>query len=97
MKQLLLTVWQTVDDRLGLVKNIQPILDHRVPRESKWAYVFGSATLFAFLLQVVTGVCTCHHLRPPPLPVPITRSNTSAAPPRSVTSYEAFTTSALRP
>ena len=56
MKQLLLTVWHTVDDRLGLVKNIQPILDHRVPRESKWAYVFGSATLFAFLLQVVTGV-----------------------------------------
>src|SRR5665811_1794035 len=56
MTKLLLTVWHTVDDRLGLVKNLKPILNHRVPRESKWAYVFGSATLFAFLLQVVTGV-----------------------------------------
>ena len=56
MIKLLLTVWHTVDDRLGLVKNLKPIMDHRVPSESKWAYVFGSATLFSFLLQVVTGV-----------------------------------------
>jgi ubiquinol-cytochrome c reductase cytochrome b subunit len=53
---MLLKVWQTVDDRLGIVKTLKPIMDHRVPRESKWAYVFGSATLFAFVLQVVTGV-----------------------------------------
>jgi ubiquinol-cytochrome c reductase cytochrome b subunit len=56
MIALLLRMWHTVDDRLGLVKNLKPIMDHRVPKESKWAYVFGSATLFAFLLQVVTGV-----------------------------------------
>ena len=56
MIQLLLNIWHTLDDRLGLVKNLKPIMDHRVPKESKWAYVFGSATLFAFLLQVVTGV-----------------------------------------
>jgi ubiquinol-cytochrome c reductase cytochrome b subunit len=53
---MLLRMWQTVDDRLGIVKTLKPIMDHRVPRESKWAYVFGSATLFAFVLQVVTGV-----------------------------------------
>ena len=35
---------------------LKPLLMHRVPRGSKWAYVFGSATLFAFLLQVITGV-----------------------------------------
>jgi ubiquinol-cytochrome c reductase cytochrome b subunit len=56
MMQTLTAIWQTVDDRLGLTKNLKPIMDHRVPKESKWAYVFGSATLFAFLLQVVTGV-----------------------------------------
>lgn len=56
MTGLLSKAWHTIDDRLGLVKNLKPILDHRVPKESKWAYVFGSATLFAFLLQVVTGV-----------------------------------------
>ena len=53
---ILLQIWHTVDDRLGIVKNLKPIMDHRVPEESKWAYVFGSATLFSFVLQVVTGV-----------------------------------------
>lgn len=48
--------WNVVNDRLGLVKTLKPILEHRVPKESKWAYVFGSATLFSFILQVVTGV-----------------------------------------
>jgi ubiquinol-cytochrome c reductase cytochrome b subunit len=56
MTSILLNIWHTLDDRLGISKNLKPILDHRVPKESKWAYVFGSATLFAFILQVVTGV-----------------------------------------
>ncbi len=45
-----------LEDRTGLIAKIKPILEHRVPKESKWAYVFGSATLFSFILQVVTGV-----------------------------------------
>jgi ubiquinol-cytochrome c reductase cytochrome b subunit len=56
VKNALLAVWRIINDRLGITKNLKPIMDHRVPRESKWAYVFGSATLFAFILQVVTGV-----------------------------------------
>ena len=48
--------WETINDRLGIIHLLKPLLDHKVPRGSKWAYVFGSATLFAFLLQVVTGV-----------------------------------------
>jgi ubiquinol-cytochrome c reductase cytochrome b subunit len=45
-----------VEDRTGLISKIKPIMEHPAPKESKWAYVFGSATLFSFMLQVVTGV-----------------------------------------
>lgn len=44
------------DDRTGLSKFSNPIFKHPVPPKSKWMYVFGSATLFCFILQVVTGI-----------------------------------------
>ncbi len=47
--------WRVLDDRLGISKNVMPILRHRVPPRASWWYVFGSATLFVFILQVVTG------------------------------------------
>ncbi len=31
-------------------------MEHPLPPDSKWSYVFGSATLFCFLLQVFTGI-----------------------------------------
>lgn len=52
----LLRLWALIDDRLGIMRLVKPLMDHKVPPESKWAYVFGSATLFSFVLQVVTGV-----------------------------------------
>ncbi|WP_423146035.1 cytochrome b N-terminal domain-containing protein [Rubrolithibacter danxiaensis] len=45
-----------IDDRSGISETLIPLLKHPVPPGSKWAYVFGSATLFCFLLQVVTGI-----------------------------------------
>ena len=45
-----------VDDRLGLSAKLRPLIKHKVPPDTGWGYVFGSATLAAFLLQVVTGV-----------------------------------------
>jgi len=45
-----------LDDRTGLSAILQPLIKHPVPPGAKWAYVFGSATLFCFVLQVVTGV-----------------------------------------
>jgi ubiquinol-cytochrome c reductase cytochrome b subunit len=45
-----------LDDRLGVSKVLGPILEHHVPRDAKWWYVFGSATLAAFIVQVLSGV-----------------------------------------
>ncbi len=47
---------QWFDDRLGLSKFLGPIMKHHVPADAKWWYVFGSATLAAFLVQVLSGV-----------------------------------------
>jgi len=48
--------WDALDDRLGISKVMLPVLRHPVPPDARWYYVFGSATLFAFLVQVVTGI-----------------------------------------
>lgn len=48
--------WKWLDDRAGITAAISPLLDHPVPPNAKWMYVFGSATLFMFVVQVVTGV-----------------------------------------
>jgi ubiquinol-cytochrome c reductase cytochrome b subunit len=45
-----------LDDRLGITQALRPVLTHPVPSGARWAYVFGSATLCAFIVQVLTGV-----------------------------------------
>jgi len=47
--------WLAIDDRLGISKNLFPVMQHPVPPKTGWWYVFGSATLATFVLQVVTG------------------------------------------
>jgi ubiquinol-cytochrome c reductase cytochrome b subunit len=49
-------IWAWVDDRSGFTEIFMPLIKHPVPPGSKWSYVFGSATLFCLILQVVTGV-----------------------------------------
>ena len=56
MKRLVIGTWRWVDDRLGISDLIGPSLKHLVPHDARWWYVFGSATLLAFIVQVVTGV-----------------------------------------
>src|SRR4051812_39429548 len=53
---MLRRLWQAFDDRMGLSSTIVPIVTHPVPPGTGWMYVFGSATLFAFMLQVATGI-----------------------------------------
>ena len=56
MNKSLKKIWNWIDDRTGITENIVPIIKHPVPPKAKWMYVFGSATLFCFILQVITGV-----------------------------------------
>jgi len=56
IKQLLQKTWAVLDDRLGIAATLGPIMRHPVPRGARWWYVFGSATLCAFVIQVATGV-----------------------------------------
>ena len=47
-----------LDARLQLGKPVREAATHRVPRRTaSWFYVFGSASLTLFILQVVTGIC----------------------------------------
>jgi ubiquinol-cytochrome c reductase cytochrome b subunit len=52
MKRFVHTVWKWIDDRLGIVELIHPSMKHLVPRDAGWWYVFGSATMVAFIVQI---------------------------------------------
>lgn len=56
MKGILARSWHWLDDRLGLNALLGPSLQHLVPKDATWWYVFGSATLLAFIVQVLSGV-----------------------------------------
>jgi ubiquinol-cytochrome c reductase cytochrome b subunit len=56
MMRLIMAGWKWVDDRIGISDLVGPAMNHLVPRDAKWWYVFGSATMLAFIVQVVTGV-----------------------------------------
>jgi ubiquinol-cytochrome c reductase cytochrome b subunit len=44
------------EERSGAMALVTPIMTHRVPRDAKWWYVFGSATLMFFTIQLVSGI-----------------------------------------
>jgi ubiquinol-cytochrome c reductase cytochrome b subunit len=58
MRRRLQRLADWLEQRTGLVSAIGDAARHRVPRDTaSWWYVFGSASLVAFVLQVVTGIC----------------------------------------
>ena len=55
--RLIRTIGAWLDRRLKLGAAIRETAEHPVPRKTaSWLYVFGSAALTVFLLQVVTGI-----------------------------------------
>jgi ubiquinol-cytochrome c reductase cytochrome b subunit len=55
--RLIRTIGAWLDHRLKLGATIRETAEHPVPRNTEsWLYVFGSAALTVFLLQVVTGI-----------------------------------------
>jgi ubiquinol-cytochrome c reductase cytochrome b subunit len=47
-----------LEERTGLGEALTPAVTHPVPRRTaSWWYVFGSATLALFILQIATGIC----------------------------------------
>ncbi|HKV39978.1 MAG TPA: cytochrome bc complex cytochrome b subunit, partial [Blastocatellia bacterium] len=44
------------DERLGINRMLKALLDEEIRGGARWAYVLGSAVLFVFLVQALTGI-----------------------------------------
>src|ERR1700752_303889 len=59
-----ITVVDWLDERTSLSGGIRWMLFRKVPRGVNWYYTLGSATMFAFLSQAVTGAFLAMYYRP---------------------------------
>src|ERR1700736_1617276 len=59
-----ITVVDWIDERTSLSGGIRWLLFRKVPRGVNWFYTLGSAVLFAFASQAVTGVFLAMYYRP---------------------------------
>src|SRR5688572_28327862 len=53
-----------IDERTSLSGGARWMMFRKVPRGTNWFYTLGSATMFAFLSQAVTGVFLAMYYRP---------------------------------
>jgi menaquinol-cytochrome c reductase cytochrome b subunit len=56
-----------VDERMGATSFLTAMLMRKVPKGTNWFYTLGSATLFAFVVQAVTGVFLAMYYTPSPV------------------------------
>jgi ubiquinol-cytochrome c reductase cytochrome b subunit len=56
MRSLLRRLLDAFEERTSLFKLLADLARHPVPPGTGWWYVFGSATLMCFIVQVVTGI-----------------------------------------
>lgn len=59
-------IYQWLDSRLNLKPVQKTLLDEPIPGGASWIYVFGSATLFLFLTQAITGTFLAVYYAPTP-------------------------------
>ena len=64
--QAAITVVDWVDERTSLSGAARWMMFRKVPKGTNWFYTLGSATMFAFLNQAVTGVFLAMYYRPEP-------------------------------
>jgi quinol---cytochrome c reductase cytochrome b subunit, bacillus type len=55
-----------VDERMGMTGFLTGMLYRKVPKGTNWFYTLGSATLFAFTAQAITGVFLAMYYTPSP-------------------------------
>jgi quinol-cytochrome oxidoreductase complex cytochrome b subunit len=55
-----------LEERSGLVGGVRYFLFRKVPGDTNWFHTLGSATLTAFLVQLVTGVILAFYYKPDP-------------------------------
>ena len=55
-----------IDQRTGLISAIEYFFEEEIPASAGWHQVFGSVCLFAFMLQVVTGLLMAVNYAPTP-------------------------------
>jgi ubiquinol-cytochrome c reductase cytochrome b subunit len=63
---MLRQIYNWLDDRLRLKPIQKTLLDEPIPGGASWIYVFGSATLFLFVLQLITGMFLAVYYVPSP-------------------------------
>src|SRR6202165_406281 len=61
-----ISVVDWVDERTSLSGGARWMMFRKVPKGTNWFYTLGSATMFAFLSQAVTGVFLAMYYRPDP-------------------------------
>ncbi len=59
-------IYAWLDSRLKLKPVKETLLDEPIPGGASWIYVFGSATLFLFFLQAITGMFLTVYYAPTP-------------------------------
>ncbi len=64
MKKKIKHILNWLDDRGGFSEMLKPLKEHLVPPGTKWAYVWGSATMFCLVVQVFTGIALAFLYQP---------------------------------
>lgn len=67
-------LWRWIDQRTGADELLHKSLDEPIPGGARFAYVFGSALLFIFVSQIITGIALAVYYVPSPLTAHVTLS-----------------------
>jgi menaquinol-cytochrome c reductase cytochrome b subunit len=66
LEQLIYVPLDWLEERSGIVGATRYFLFRKVPAETNWFHTLGSATLTAFIVQLITGVVLAMYYKPTP-------------------------------